>query len=922
MDLANTATGQGCLVPDGSLLRATIYPDSTDMTISGGQADVSEAITLLNAGDHGDFVDYTYTPTGFEATMTDQNGTTHVYGRDNLGRETSDQITHFGTNGGVTVDQTVNEVTWTYDDLGDTTAVTSLGMVSSVETVLNQVVYAYDGWGNVCQTWQADNGSAVTTGDDQSPSVQYTYDSAGRLSTVAYPDGGKTVTYDYNSLGELADIGDTDSSQPLVEYSMYGDGTIVGETHPQVEGGLDLAVGLDSLGDTQSVQWASDSNTLLDGYSYTYDAAGNVTAKTNSAHTAFNEAYTYDALDRLTGMTRGTGGYEQSWTLDAQGNWTEFDDNGSGLSQGADAANEVTSVTPTGGSTTTFTHDPNGNLTYDGTFNYTYDAWNRLVKVTQTSGETTTTVATYAYDGNDYRISKTVGTTTTDYYYNTAGQVLQEQQSGTITAQYAWDIRFVNSPICRWTTVGESTEALYYTTDANFNVTALVDGSSGQVVERYLYSAYGNVTFLQDDWSLTLGPNGVANTPDDGTTGNYGNEILFTGDRIDLETAVYTPTGSTTPEEMTSVNYYSNAREVSTLNHFLQPDPAQSGTNLYEYCDSSPSDMVDPTGCDALDGNPVEKVDPRTGEITRTYFKWQGVGLCAWLWGARGCYVIDHCENAGNYNNYTPDTGPNDVIRHAHPTIDDLAPHVNEIDKAMCVAWRMLPIASQITSFYEVCTGTEAFTGEKLSPAGYALAGMDFAPSPDQILGLLGKINAARNLKNLAPLKAASDAIKNAKSVEDVRVLLVDAAKGAGDLAAQQQLEALIQKEFKGSLALARGSQARDLLRQALGASKFSVEAKAQAHHILAIVDFDSMVGQRLQKWGINLNGAENGVWLPSVRTGGYTGALHSGAPTQAYLTAVRDRLAKATSKEDAIRILGEIRDDLVAGKLQINGAQ
>jgi len=52
--------------------------------------------------------------------------------------------------------------------------------------------------------------------------------------------------------------------------------------------------------------------------------------------------------------------------------------------------------------------------------------------------------------------------------------------------QYVWDGRYVHSPCLRWrdgNTDGdlddEGDSVLYYTNDANFNVTALVDASDG-----------------------------------------------------------------------------------------------------------------------------------------------------------------------------------------------------------------------------------------------------------------------------------------------------------------------------------------------------------------------------------------------------------------------------------------------------------
>lgn len=62
----------------------------------------------------------------------------------------------------------------------------------------------------------------------------------------------------------------------------------------------------------------------------------------------------------------------------------------------------------------TLTHDAAGNLIYDDCYQFTYDAWKRLVKVQRayrTSGGTltaTSTVATMRYDGTGRRTVKAV----------------------------------------------------------------------------------------------------------------------------------------------------------------------------------------------------------------------------------------------------------------------------------------------------------------------------------------------------------------------------------------------------------------------------------------------------------------------------------------------------------------------------------
>ncbi|MEI8196837.1 MAG: hypothetical protein WCI73_13135, partial [Phycisphaerae bacterium] len=48
---------------------------------------------------------------------------------------------------------------------------------------------------------------------------------------------------------------------------------------------------------------------------------------------------------------------------------------------------------------------------------------------------------------------------------------------------------------------GSSIKAVYFVQDANFNVTTLVDGATGTVLLRKVYTPYGAQTLLNGDWT-------------------------------------------------------------------------------------------------------------------------------------------------------------------------------------------------------------------------------------------------------------------------------------------------------------------------------------------------------------------------------------------------------------------------------------
>jgi len=68
----------------------------------------------------------------------------------------------------------------------------------------------------------------------------------------------------------------------------------------------------------------------------------------------------------------------------------------------------------------------------------------------------------------------------------------------------------------------------------------------------------------------------------------------------------------------------------------------------------------------------------------------------------------------------------------------------------------------------------------------------------------------------------------------------------------------------------------------------------------------------RLQKLGVELNSAGNGVFLPGCGGSKAIGMVHCGKHTEAYEIAVDKLLSAATNEVEAINILNEIRFELL----------
>jgi RHS repeat-associated protein len=203
---------------------------------------------------------------------------------------------------------------------------------------------------------------------------------------------------------------------------------------------------------------------------------------------------------------------------------------------------------------------------------YQYDGTGRLVEeLSDFSGSTPGTVTYSFYDGQN-AIETRTGTVSSG--------VVPTASSLSPQYQYVFSPMGGKTPILRDDfTTGTAYPRLYYTSDANTNVTALVN-ASGQVVERYVYSAYGVVTFCDASWApLTAGGTNTTTTP--GVSSAVGNTTLYASMVLDPRTGLF---------------YDEHRWYDAWTSTFVSQDPALADSNLYRYCTDNPVIFVDPTG--------------------------------------------------------------------------------------------------------------------------------------------------------------------------------------------------------------------------------------------------------------------------------------------------------------------------------------
>jgi RHS repeat-associated protein len=611
-------TDQGGITPEiyrTDLLRAEIYPDS-DNTASP-----------LGNGPSGVYnrVEYLYNRQGERIQKTDQNGTVHAYDYDPLGRLSDDCVTSCGSG----IDSAVLRISLGYEVRGMVESITSYDNATvGSGNVVNEVVLAYDETGRLESDSQEHAGAVGTS----TLATGYSYDqtaSSGvftnglRPTSVSYPNG-RLVDFTYGAAGStedvinrLAAINDDNSGTPgavLAQYTYLGLGTIVVEDYPSPQiklnydsGTAGTFAGLDQFGRVIDQRWqAYGTSGDADRYRYGYDLAGNRLWRANALTTGLDEHYTYDGVNRLTIAQRGTLAsdqsgitgtpvYEEDYTLDMTGNFSAYVQQTAGTvtlnqTRTHNTVNELTAAS----SWATPAYDLAGNATAlpdpsspTSAITLTYDAWNRLVEVTNSSG----IVEQYAYDGTNRRIQiqsnftgSTPGTVQDDYY--NGQQVIQSDITADGVAaggyQYAWSPRYIDAPILRDTLTSDGTalvqaQRVFYLSDANYNVTGPVkyDSGAGQwtLAERYGYDPYGVVTYRNADWTTAS------------SSANW-NTVLYTGRTLDPATGLY---------------YYRARYYDAALERLISRDPISykgNDFNLYAYCNSNPVVHADPSGRD------------------------------------------------------------------------------------------------------------------------------------------------------------------------------------------------------------------------------------------------------------------------------------------------------------------------------------
>jgi RHS repeat-associated protein len=439
--------------------------------------------------------------------------------------------------------------------------------------------------------------------------INFTYDSAGRLSTTTYPsvNGNVTVTRTYSpTTGKLSSVSTSDGQTITHGYdgrlpvSWTSSGTIAGSVSLGYSN--DFQVTSEGVNGANSISFGYDNDGLLtsvDGLTITRDpSTGAITDATSGSVTEHFGYDSYrkpvtddvkysgtslhsvtlvrDGLGRVEQRTETTQGVTTAWgySYDSPGRLWQVMKNGVLNATYLYDGNGNRQSKATAGGSETATYDAQDRLAAYGNWAYTYTANGEL----QTKTDTTTgAVTTYRYDGfgNLRRVDLSDGRVI-EYVVDAENRRIAKRVNGSTVRRWIYGSRLL--PAAELNGSGAVTAHFIdggiviggvlfrMVVDQVGSPRLIVNASTGAIAQRMDYDEFGNVMLDTAPGFQPFGYGGGIYDPDTGL--------------VRFGTRDYDP----------------------VVGRWTMKDPIRFGggdPNLYAACGSDPINCVDPTGFDS-----------------------------------------------------------------------------------------------------------------------------------------------------------------------------------------------------------------------------------------------------------------------------------------------------------------------------------
>ena len=417
-------------------------------------------------------------------------------------------------------------------------------LVKSADNKGNKWVFGYDSHSNM--------NSIDKTQFGISEKESITFDDDNKVDNFKLHQGtnlklDQTIVYD--TIGRIKSIGAKD-----------GNGTtVVGKSYEYKQATIDA----DTISDTTLVEKETIGSLVKD---YTYDLKGNIKTITGGGDTI---TYTYDLIGQLTKEENEVTNEVIEYDYDTGGNI------------------QSKTVTPDGGTARVYEYGYNSvwkdrldtfdgkSLTYDQignplTIGTSVLTWTQGRKLSTYKKDSTSDTATYTYDENGIRKTKTVGDEVIEYITSGGEVVAQKSNSGTPTdASDDVVITFTRGADGSLISMNRNGTIYYFVTNIQGDVEQILD-STGQVVVSYVYDAYGRVVSISDSLASTLGEE---------------NPFRYRSYYFDTESGYY----------YLQSRYYDPVT-CRMINADSQINPGIHGNNMFAYCNNNPIMLVDRDG--------------------------------------------------------------------------------------------------------------------------------------------------------------------------------------------------------------------------------------------------------------------------------------------------------------------------------------
>ena len=429
----------------GNLL-STTYANGTQQSSTFNP--LGEATSFVNA--NGQPISYTYNSAGQALTETFSGGNQYTYTYDAHGNL-------------LTATDATGVTTFTYD------ATTEL----LTEVAYPNATYLKFSYNSAGQRTQMVDQTAFT--------VNYAYDSAGRLSGLTDGSANSIVTYTYDADGRLSKK--VNGNGTYSTYAYNADGNVLQLINFAPGGAVNS-----SFGYTYNSLGLETGETTIDGlWAYGYDANGQLTHATFAPNASNPDGLTAQSL---------------AYVYDPMGNRTSTLINGVSTAYVANNMNQYTSV---GG--VAYSYDANGNLLNDGVNTYTYNPLNQLTGITTPTGTTT-----YTYNALGQQVASASGGQVAQYLIDPAGLgnvVATLNGQGNVLSHFTYGIGLTSQVVG----AGGASNTYYYDFDAIGSTVGLTKASGNYAGKGQVKGPHGGARLVRTGDSKIPATIGAASEP-------------------------------------------------------------------------------------------------------------------------------------------------------------------------------------------------------------------------------------------------------------------------------------------------------------------------------------------------------------------------------------------------------------------------